>query len=534
MKYYDKLIFELSKPGRTAFSLPDNFMDGSAAASTCSAKNAPQAELPSSPSLKDSGDGSPVFGAFSAEKIGASAERIPCSLLRAEAPALPEVSEMDVVRHYTNLSQMNFGVDTGFYPLGSCTMKYNPKINEEIANLPAFQGIHPLQDESTVQGVLEVYYEMEKSLAAITGMKRFTLNPCAGAHGELTGLMVMRSYHMSRGDSARTKVIVPDSAHGTNPASAAVCGLEIVEVKSKSDGLVDVEDLKPLLGPDIAGIMMTNPNTLGLFERDIKEIASLVHGCGGLLYYDGANMNPLLGVVRPGDMGFDIMHLNLHKTFSTPHGGGGPGSGPVGVCEKLAAHLPAPTVTKDNDGRYHITGGSNLSAGRVSAFMGNFGVILRAYTYILMLGRQNVKMAGKLATLGANYIKESLKDAYKLPIPSVCKHEFVFDGLVDDGSSTGKPGATTLDVAKRLLDFGFHAPTIYFPLLFHQAIMIEPTETESKETLDAFIDVMHTIAREAAQDPDILHLAPHNTPVSRPDETAAARNPVLKHQDSLV
>ncbi|MBP5488386.1 MAG: aminomethyl-transferring glycine dehydrogenase subunit GcvPB [Bacteroidales bacterium] len=483
MKYYDKLIFELSKPGRAAYTLPDN---------------------------------------------GCPKANIPAGLMRTEPAVLPEVTEVDVARHYTALSQMNFGVDTGFYPLGSCTMKYNPKINEEIAAMPAFQGLHPLQPADTVQGALEVYYEMDKALSTITGMKRFTLNPCAGAHGELTGLMVIRSYHMSRGDLARTKIIVPDSAHGTNPASAAVCGLEIVEVKSGANGLVDVESLKPLLGPDIAGIMMTNPNTLGLFEKDIREIAELVHGCGGLLYYDGANMNPLLGMVRPGDMGFDVMHINLHKTFSTPHGGGGPGSGPVGVCEKLAGFLPAPRVEKLPDGRFTVVRSAETAAGQVSAFMGNFGVIVRAYAYILMLGRQGIKLAGKYATLAANYIKESLKDAYKLPIPSVCKHEFVYDGLIDDGSATGKPGATTLDVAKRLLDYGYHAPTIYFPLLFHQALMIEPTETESKETLDEFIDVMHKIAREAAEDPDILHCAPHLAPIGRPDETAAARNPILK------
>ncbi|MGM9784023.1 MAG: aminomethyl-transferring glycine dehydrogenase subunit GcvPB [Candidatus Cryptobacteroides sp.] len=459
MKYYDKLIFELSKEGRTGYSLRE-----------------PQARV-----------------------------CLPEKLARKEAPELPQVSEVDVVRHYTNLSQMNFGVDTGFYPLGSCTMKYNPKINEEIAAMPAFAGVHPLQED--VQGVKEVYEGLDKALAAITGMAHFTFLPCAGAHGELTGLMLMRAYHESRGDHARKKVIVPDSAHGTNPASAAVCGLEVVVVKSKADGLVDVEDLKPLLGDDIAGIMMTNPNTLGLFERDIKEIAELVHGCGGLLYYDGANMNPLLGVVRPGDMGFDIMHLNLHKTFSTPHGGGGPGSGPVGVCNKLV---------------------SLLDSVHTSGFHGNFGVMLRAYTYILMLGKQNLRLAGKLATLNANYIKESLKDAYKLPIASVCKHEFVFDGLIDDGAKEGVQGATTLDVAKRLLDYGFHAPTIYFPMLFHQSLMIEPTETESKETLDGFIEVMHKIAAEAAQDPDILHQAPHNTPIGRPDETLAARQPVLK------
>ena len=459
MKYYDKLIFELSKEGRTGYSLRE-----------------PQARV-----------------------------CLPEKLARKEAPELPQVSEVDVVRHYTNLSQMNFGVDTGFYPLGSCTMKYNPKINEEIAAMPAFAGVHPLQED--VQGVKEVYEGLDKALAAITGMAHFTFLPCAGAHGELTGLMLMRAYHESRGDHARKKVIVPDSAHGTNPASAAVCGLEVGVVKSKADGLVYVEDLKPLLGDDIAGIMMTNPNTLGLFERDIKEIAKLVHGCGGLLYYDGANMNPLLGVVRPGDMGFDIMHLNLHKTFSTPHGGGGPGSGPVGVCNKLV---------------------SLLDSVHTSGFHGNFGVMLRAYTYILMLGKQNLRLAGKLATLNANYIKESLKDAYKLPIASVCKHEFVFDGLIDDGAKEGVQGATTLDVAKRLLDYGFHAPTIYFPMLFHQSLMIEPTETESKETLDGFIEVMHKIAAEAAQDPDILHQAPHNTPIGRPDETLAARQPVLK------
>ena len=356
MKYYDKLIFELSKEGRTGFSLPES-----------------KGTLP---------------------REGKVWRHTPLEL--------PQVSEPDVVRHYTNLSQMNFGVDTGFYPLGSCTMKYNPKINEEVAAMPGFSSLHPLQPDFTVKGAREVIEGLDRSLAAITGMKHFTFLPCAGAHGELTGLMLMREYHLSRGDNARVKVIVPDSAHGTNPASAAVCGLEIVVVKSRENGLVDVESLKPLLGPDIAGIMMTNPNTLGLFEHEIREIAALVHDCGGLLYYDGANMNPLLGMVRPGDMGFDIMHLNLHKTFSTPHGGGGPGSGPVGVAEKLVPFLHIP---------------------KVSGFHGNFGVMLRAYAYILMLGRENVKMAGKLATLGANYIKESLKDCYKLPIESVCKHE---------------------------------------------------------------------------------------------------------------
>ena len=467
MKYYDKLIFELSQAGRTGFSLPEN-------------------AFPEAP-------------------------QIPSRLQRTSALFLPEVSEPDVVRHYTNLSQMNFGVDTGFYPLGSCTMKYNPKINEEVASLPGFAGLHPLMHAGLTKGALKVYQEMNKALAAITGMYTFTFDPCAGAHGELTGLMIMREYHLRRGDTKRTKVIVPDSAHGTNPASAAVCGLEVVEVKSLPNGRIDVNALKELLGDDIAGIMMTNPNTLGLFEPEIGTIAALVHEAGGLLYYDGANMNPLLGVVRPGDMGFDIMHLNLHKTFSTPHGGGGPGAGPVGVAKFLEDCIPDI---------------------RVSGFHGNFGVILKAYAYILSMGNQHIRKVGQYSVLGANYIKECLKDVYKLPIADVCKHEFVFDGLVNDGAREGKEGATTLDVAKRLLDYGFHAPTIYFPLLFHQALMIEPTETESKETIDAFIAVMRKIAAEAAEDPDILHGAPHNTPVSRPDETTAARNPVLKFQDN--
>ena len=452
MKYYDKLILELSQSGRTGFSLREAH----------------------------------------------SEVQLPENLKRKTALNLPEVSEPDVVRHYTNLSQMNFGVDTGFYPLGSCTMKYNPKINEELAHIPEFTGAHPLMHS---EGLEEVYRLADKYLAAITGMSHFTFQPCAGAHGELTGLMLMRAYHESRGDEKRKRIIVPDSAHGTNPASAAMCGLDVVVVKSGENGLVDVESLKPLLGDDLAGIMLTNPNTLGLFERDIKEIASLVHECGGLLYYDGANMNPLLGVVRPGDMGFDIMHLNLHKTFSTPHGGGGPGSGPAGVNEKLAGLLP--TI-------------------RTSGFHGNTGVIIKALAYILSLGREHIRLAGKLATLNANYIKESLRDSYLLPIDSVCKHEFVFDGLREPN------GVTTLDVAKRLLDYGFHAPTIYFPLLFHQTIMIEPTETESKETMDGFIEVMEKIAREAKEDPELLKTAPHNTPVSRPDETLAARRPILR------
>ena len=484
MKYYDKLIFELSKPGRCGYSLPANPWEK-------------------------------------------GTEEIPAALRRSEEANLPEVSELDVVRHYTNLSNMNFGVDTGFYPLGSCTMKYNPKINEEMAAMPGFKTLHPLQPDCTVQGALELYYNLNRSLSAITGMAEFTLNPFAGAQGELTGLMVIRQYHMQRGDLKRTKIIVPDSAHGTNPASAAVCGLEVVEVKSTPQGTIDIESLRPLLDDTIAGIMMTNPNTLGLFETEILEIAKLVHECGGLLYYDGANFNPLLGKVRPGDMGFDVLHLNLHKTFSTPHGGGGPGSGPVGVAAHLAEYLPNPRVTRSEDGMFHMTR-NDMACGQVSGFMGNFGVLIRAYTYILSLGKQHIRLAGPLATLNANYIKESLKDCYKLPIDTLCKHEFVFDGLLDKST-----GITTLDVAKRLLDYGFHAPTIYFPLLFHQAIMIEPTETESKETLDGFIEIMRTIAKEAIEDPESLHTAPHTTPVRRLDETTAAKNPILNYKELL-
>ena len=515
MKYYDKLIFEISRPGRVGYSLPKNWSadkpDGSLSIVNCQLS-------------------------------------IPANLLRETPAELPEVSELDVVRHYTNVSNKNFGVETGFYPLGSCTMKYNPKINEEIAHHPAFSGLHPLQNEESVQGALAIYYHTARALSELTGLADFTLTPFAGAHGELTGLMVMRQYHLLRGDTKRTRVIVPDSAHGTNPASAAVCGLEIVEVKSTANGTVDTNDLKGLLDDTIAGIMMTNPNTLGIYETQVVEIARLVHEAGGLLYYDGANLNPMLGASRPGDMGFDIMHINLHKTFSTPHGGGGPGSGPVGVAAHLVDCLPNPRVTFA-DGKYRIENGKwkmesnhpdgnnsqfsilnsqfNSSCGRVAAFMGNFGVVMKAYTYILSLGK-DIKHVGPIATLNANYVKESLRDAYYLPVDTVCKHEFVFDGLADKST-----GVTTLDIAKRLLDYGYHAPTIYFPLLFHQSIMIEPTETESKETLDDFIDIMHRVAEEALSDPDMVKSAPHTTPVRRLDETTAAKNPLLKYRDLM-
>ena len=478
MKYYDKLILELSQSGRTGFSLREAH----------------------------------------------SEVQLPENLKRKTALNLPEVSEPDVVRHYTNLSQMNFGVDTGFYPLGSCTMKYNPKINEELANLPGFTALHPAQDERTVQGALALYDKVQRTLSEIAGLSEFTLNPYAGAHGELTGLMVIRSYHLSRGDHQRVKIIVPDSAHGTNPASAAVCGLQIVEVKSTPQGTVDLASLREVLGDDIAGMMMTNPNTLGIFETQIPEIAALVHECGGLMYYDGANLNPMLGVCRPGDMGFDVMHINLHKTFSTPHGGGGPGSGPVGVRKGLEEFLPNPRVRRDEDGTYHLEH-TDTALGSVSAFLGNFGIIVRAYCYLLSMGREYIPMAGKLSVLNANYIKERLKAYYNLPIEGLCKHEFVFDGLRPEyGGDHHDPGhVTTLDVAKRLLDYGYHAPTIYFPLLFHESMMIEPTESETKETLDAFIDTMKRIAIEAKEQPELLHTAPHHTPIRRPDDVKAVK-----------
>lgn len=479
-KLYGNLIFELSHEGRKGYSLPEN-----------------------------------TFGNY----------ELPLCARRKTDAELPQCDELTVVRHYTNHSENNFGVNNGFYPLGSCTMKYNPIVNEETAAMPGFAALHPLQPAETCQGALEAYYNMQKALSDITGLSEFTLNPFAGAHGELTGLMIIRAYHQHNEDHKRTKVLVPDSAHGTNPASAAVCGLEVVEVRSTPDGLVDVDDLKTHLDNTIAAMMMTNPNTLGLFESDIPEIARLVHECGALMYYDGANLNPMLGACRPGDMGFDVMHINLHKTFSTPHGGGGPGSGPVGVGKGLEQFLPRPRVVKDGSEYKMDTEYAGISVGE---FLGNFATMLRAYTYILSLGKENLPMVGPLATLNANYIKESLKDAYELPITGVCKHEFVFNGLKDKCT-----GVTTMDVAKRLLDYGYHAPTIYFPLLFHEAMMIEPTENESIDTLDCFIDVMHRIAREAAETPDIVKTAPHNTPIGRVDDVLAAKHPILTYKQMI-
>ena len=449
-------------------------------------------------------------------------ELLPSDLLRKELAELPQVTQLEAMRHFNRLSQLNYSIDTNFYPLGSCTMKYNPKVNEMAARLDGFANLHPYQPEDTTQGALELMYTLEKWLASVTGMHRVTLQPAAGAHGEFTGVHLIRAYHESRGEGHRTKMLVPNSAHGTNPATAALAGYEVVTVDSNARGTVDLDSLKANLTPDIAGIMLTNPNPLGLFEEDILEIAQLVHDAGGLLYYDGANTNAIMGTVRPGDMGFDVVHLNLHKTFSTPHGGGGPGAGPVGVSKALEPFLPTPTV-EFADGQYFLSFDRPQSIGRVRAFYGNFGVLVRAYTYIASMGRDGLTQASKDAVLNANYIKAKLSDLFDVPHPQHCMHEFVISG-----DRQKEEGANTLAMAKRLLDFGYHAPTIYFPLIVHEAMMIEPTETESKDTLDGFIAAMRAIAEEVRTNPQEVTSAPHNTPVGRVAETTAARKPVLR------
>lgn len=454
---------------------------------------------------------------------------LPQKYRRTEDAVLPEVSEVDVIRHYTNLSQLNFGLDEGFYPLGSCTMKYNPKINENAARLCGFSNIHPLQPEEACQGALKLMYNLSSMLAEVTGMSTMTLQPAAGAHGELTGIFLIKAYHRKNGDEAkRTKIIVPDSAHGTNPATASVAGYDVVEVKSNERGNVDIEALKAAVGDDTAGIMLTNPNTLGLFEEDILEIAEIVHKAGGLLYYDGANANAILGKIRPGDMGFDVLHLNIHKSFSTPHGGGGPGSGAVGVGEKLLPFLPTPVVVEEN-GVYRFDYNLPDSIGKMRSFYGNFGVLVRAYAYILSMGPDGLKAAADNAVLNANYIMKRLEKDFDIPLANrVCKHEFVLSGE----KQHKEHGVSTLDMAKRLMDHGYHPPTIYFPLIVHESMMIEPTETEGKETLDQFIDAMIDIANEAKEKPEIFRDAPYTTIVSRLDETLAARKPVLRWSPS--
>lgn len=448
---------------------------------------------------------------------------LPEGMVRKSAAELPEVSELDIMRHYTALSNRNHGVDSGFYPLGSCTMKYNPKINESTARYPGFANIHPLQDESTVQGALELMYDLQEHLIEITGMDDVTLQPAAGAHGEWTALMMIRAFHEANGDHHRTKVIVPDSAHGTNPASATVAGFETITVKSDEHGLVDLEDLRRVAGDDTAALMLTNPNTLGLFEEHILEMASIIHGVGGKLYYDGANLNAVMSKARPGDMGFDCVHLNLHKTFTGPHGGGGPGSGPVGVKKDLIPYLPAPVLVKKGE-TYTFDYDRPQAIGRVKPFYGNFGINVRAYTYIRSMGPDGLKAVTEYAVLNANYMIRRLEPYFDLPYNRHCKHEFVLSGRRQK-----KLGVRTLDMAKRLLDFGYHPPTIYFPLNVEEGMMIEPTETESKETLDAFCDALIQIAKETEENPEMVQNAPHTTVIGRLDETKAARKPILRY-----
>jgi glycine dehydrogenase subunit 2 len=491
----EPIIYELSKPGRMATTLP--------------ALDVPPAELP------------------------------PATMLR-EGLDLPEVDELTLMRHYVRLSQLNWAIDIGYYPLGSCTMKYNPKVNEAAARLPGFTQTHPYQDAHTVQGNLILMYELQEMLREIAGFSAVTLQPSAGAHGELTGVLIMRAYHLDRGEPQRNRIIVPDSAHGTNPATTSMASLEVVEVPSDERGNVDLEALRSVCGETVCGLMLTNPNTLGLFEEQLAEVIDLIHGCGGLVYGDGANLNALLGIAKPGEMGFDVMHYNLHKTFSTPHGGGGPGVGAVGVSEELAPFLPGPIVElchcADADCNcdegvddasadricFHLAM-PEKSIGRVKAFYGNFGVLVRAYTYIRMLGAKGLREVSEMAVLNANYLKSQVKDFYPMSHDRNHMHEFVAQGIIPEA-----PDIHALDIAKRLIDYGFHPPTYYFPLIVPEALMIEPTETESKETLDAFASALRSIRDEAMTDPEILHEAPHTSPVRRLDEVRAARQPILR------
>lgn len=483
----EPLIFEISRPGRCAVALPE--------------LDVPPAELPR-------------------------------DLLRDDLP-LPEVSEVDLVRHYTRLSQMNYGVDTGFYPLGSCTMKYNPKINEETARLPGFVHLHPYQDEETVQGALALMFFLQEFLKAIGGFAAVSLQPAAGAHGELTGVLMMRAWQCDRGQSHRDVILVPDSAHGTNPATTTMSGLKVVEIPSDSRGNVDLKALEAACrehSDRLVGMMLTNPNTLGLFDEHLEEITALIHEYGGLMYGDGANMNALLGIARPGDLGFDVLHYNLHKTFSTPHGGGGPGSGPVGVSAALADFLPTPIVAIDpqrsaENSPFFTFYRPPKSIGRVKAFYGHFGIMVRAYTYIRMMGPEGLRRVAEDAVLNANYLKSRIQHVYPIPYNRTCMHEFVCEGRFPDA-----PNVRALDISKRLIDYGFHPPTNYFPLIVPEALMIEPTETESKDTLDAFADALLRIAEEARTNPQLLHEAPHHAPVRRLDEVRAAKELILRYQ----
>jgi glycine dehydrogenase subunit 2 len=477
----EKTIFELSSPGRIGVQYPD-------------------VDVPST--------------------------SLPTGFVRENLP-LPELAEIDVIRHYTHLSHLNYSLDEGFYPLGSCTMKYNPRVNEVMARLPGFASCHPFQPIESIQGSLVVMYNLQEMLKEIAGFAEVTLQPAAGAQGEFTGVMIMRAYHLSRGDTKRTRMLIPDSAHGTNPASSGMIGYEVVGVPTDARGNVDLAALKAVCDDTIAGIMITNPNTLGLFDENIVEVINIVHKAGGLVYGDGANLNALLGIVRPGDLGIDLMHFNLHKTFSTPHGGGGPGSGPVGVCEKLKDFLPGPLVTvieEGDDDMPPLFGffQPEKSIGRVKSFHGHFGMHVRAYTYIMMHGADGLRQVAELAVLNANYLLSKLKGTYKLPYDRICMHEFVLEGVFSD-----VPDVHALDIAKRLMDYDFHPPTNYFPLIVHEALMIEPTETENKQILDSFVEAMLKIAKEAHESPELLLTAPHNTPIKRLDEVKAAKDLVL-------
>ncbi len=482
MPQYDKLIFELSSPGRFAFSLPE-------------------ADVP----------------------VADVKALIPAKYLRTKPAELPEVSEVDIVRHYSRLSQLNYGVDTHFYPLGSCTMKYNPKLNEDVARLPGFARVHPLAPASVSQGALRLMHELSAYLAEIAGMDAVSLQPAAGAQGELAGVLMIRAYHLAKGEK-RTKVLIPDSAHGTNPASTAIAGYRVVQLKSERTGEVDLLDLERHLDSETAAFMITLPNTLGLFETRITEITEMCHAKGVQVYVDGANLNAILGITRPGDLGFDVCHFNLHKTFTTPHGGGGPGAGPVGVKAHLVPFLPAPVVTKDSHGDYVLDWKRPQSIGKLQAFWGNFGMLVRAYAYIRTMGAPGLRSVSENAVLNANYVMKRLEPYYDLGAPGPCMHECVLSAR----RQKQQAGVTATDIAKRLLDLGFYAPSTYFPLIVEEALMIEPTETESKETLDAFCDAMIQIAQEAEKSPDVVRDAPVTTSVRRLDQTLAARQPNLR------
>jgi glycine dehydrogenase subunit 2 len=481
------LIFERSSPGRRGYSLP--------------ACDVPEQDITT---------------------------LVPAAYLRQSPAELPEVSEPDVVRHFTHLSKLNYSIDSGFYPLGSCTMKYNPKVNEAAVDQAGWRSIHPYQPEATVQGALRLMYELQESLCAIAGMDAMTLQPAAGAHGELTGLLMIQAHHRSRGESGRNEIIAPDSSHGTNPATASMVGYKLITVHSDERGRVRLDDLKALVSERTAALMLTNPSTLGLFDENVLEMSRVVHDAGGMMYYDGANLNAIMGVARPGDMGFDVVHINLHKTFTTPHGGGGPGAGPVGVKRTLQPFLPIPLVGK-RDEHYFLEYDVPQSIGKVRAFYGNFGMLVRAYTYIRRMGSDGLAQVSRDAVLAANYLRSRLNDVYDEAYPGPNMHEFVLSGR-----RQRKNGVRTLDIAKRLMDYGFHPPTVYFPLIVDEALMIEPTETENKETLDAFVDAMRAIAREAEEDPDLVTSAPTTTELGRLDEVRAARQPNLRWRPSNV